>query len=131
MNKKTFLFSVCCLVLFAINSWASSPTPYGKWGYFISDEYDDSTWSMDLEISNNRTDITVKCEWNGQTDEASLSVPSQIQGHQLIFENDAIAKGKKGCDYEVYAGPTTFKVTISSLIFLDQQNRPFLVFYRK
>lgn len=110
---------------------ASDGSPIGRWGYFLQDEYDDSIWALDMEITKSTTQIAVHCERNGSVDDAKLMVATRIEGDQLIFEHDAKAKGKIGCNYDVYAGPTRFEVRSTSLIFYDPDNNPIIVFYRK
>ena len=119
-----------CEMLASPSGDTDKPTPLGHWGYYIADDYDDSTWSLHLEISQSHTKIAVHCEWNGQVDNSELEVESTVSERELIYKADAKAKGEKGCDFEVYAGATQFEVTNYSLIFLDQQGIPTLVFYR-
>ena len=131
MLLKRFLIIILVALAFSPHVFAEDPSPLGNWGYFIQDEYDDSIWSLAMKITESQTQIAVHCEWNGQVDDSELSVESVVSGDQLIFASDASAKGQQGCDFNVYAGATKFKVTNSSLIFLDEQGSPILVFYRK
>ncbi len=120
MKKIIALFSVMCV---AGSAMAFSASIFGKWQYTVEQNGFKSTLSMNIEEA--KTAFGVKCELNGEVLEASVDVPTKVEGDKFIIGGTAQkTAGKIGdidCNLNVSPESLTFTVTDGELVIVREE----------
>ena len=111
--SRNFAFGIITTLVISLSSFAATnPAVFGNWT--AHQEQSGFQFDMLVSISETQTSLGVKCSYQGQSVQASATVPSEVTETQLLLKGEAHETKHLGnLDCSVYVVPMAFEYSLN------------------